>query len=120
MGMRLDVPVAWPTAGRPPAVWVAELEADLGCGQTCSWWSTPPTPWPPRRGGEASINDDFAAIEASGILPGDRPATIHRAQLDICITAPLSGTDCRGLTIGSRRQSALREQPSTLRGGGVA
>lgn len=46
---------------------------------------------------EASINDDFAAIlEASGIpyqviVAGDYPPG---GQLDICITAPLSGTDC--------------------------
>lgn len=46
---------------------------------------------------EASLNDDFAAIlEASGIpyqviVAGDYPPG---RQLDICITAPLSGTDC--------------------------
>ncbi|MCX4240607.1 hypothetical protein [Paraliomyxa miuraensis] len=46
---------------------------------------------------EASINDDFAAIlGASGIpyqviVAGDYPPG---EQLDICITAPLSGTDC--------------------------
>jgi hypothetical protein len=46
---------------------------------------------------EASINADFAAIlEASGIpyqviVAGDYPPG---EQLDICITAPLSGTDC--------------------------
>lgn len=46
---------------------------------------------------EASINDDFAAIlGASGIpyqviVAGDYPPG---GQLDICITAPLSGTDC--------------------------
>lgn len=46
---------------------------------------------------EASINDDFAAILAASGIPyqvivaGDYPPG---GQLDICITAPLSGTDC--------------------------